>query len=201
MPMGLFTYPGAIQSCRSIAGTYYQWPIYEGLMWGGVQAGSVRLRYFTDDRGRTFVERGLERVQGGFVKQQFTRFLAIFAACSCSSSCSTTFPPSGSACTPSPGRRTSRSARISMGICGEGTDVPVPDPALPIPGELRLHQPRRPAGTPAGAELPKTVPFEQGNEMLTNSHSAVPRQRRSTGRSARRWRCFVRRRAAVCRCC
>ena len=57
MPMGLFTYPGAIQSLSINAGTYYQWPVYEGLMWGGVQAGLCCLRYFTDDRGRTVVER------------------------------------------------------------------------------------------------------------------------------------------------
>ena len=81
MPMGLYTYPGAIRALSINAGTYYQWPIYEGLMWGGVQAGLCCLRYFTDDRGRTFVERGLDQVRGGFVKQQFTRFLAIFAAC------------------------------------------------------------------------------------------------------------------------
>ena len=29
-----------------------------------------------------FVERGLDQVRGGFVRQQLTRFLAIFAACS-----------------------------------------------------------------------------------------------------------------------
>jgi len=51
-------------------------------MWGGVQAGLCYLRYFTDDRGRNFVERGLERVHGGVVQQQLARFLAIFAACS-----------------------------------------------------------------------------------------------------------------------
>ena len=67
MPMGLFTYPGAIQALSVNAGTYYQWPLYEGLMWGGVQAGLCCMRYFTDDRGRTFVERGLDNVRGGFV--------------------------------------------------------------------------------------------------------------------------------------
>ena len=87
------------------------------------------LRYFTDDRGRTFVERGLERVQGGFVRQQSIRFLAIFAASACSSSCSTTFPPSGSRCTPTRGRRTSRSARISRwasAVKGPNDSAPIP---------------------------------------------------------------------------
>ena len=82
LPIGLYTYPGAIRAVSFNAGTYYQWPIYEGLMWGGVQAGLCCLRFFTDDRGRTIVERGLDHVRGGAVKQQFTRFLAIFAGVS-----------------------------------------------------------------------------------------------------------------------
>ncbi|WP_142254501.1 spirocyclase AveC family protein, partial [Mycobacterium colombiense] len=80
MPMGLFTYPGAIRALSVNPGTYYQWPIYEGLMWGGVLTALCCLRFFTDDRGRTIVERGLDHVRGGLASQQLTRFLAIFAA-------------------------------------------------------------------------------------------------------------------------
>jgi hypothetical protein len=49
------------------------------------------------------------------------------------------------------------------GLCGEGSDMPCPNPVLPLPsresgfintdGELVL---------PEGAELPKTVPFDRG---------------------------------------
>ena len=114
MPMGLFTYPGAIQSLSINAGTYYQWPIYEGLMWGGVQAGLCCLRYFTDDRGRTFVERGLDQCPRR-IRQAAIHALPgdLRRVSARSSSCSTTFPRSGSPCTPTPGRRTSRSARTS----------------------------------------------------------------------------------------
>ena len=82
LPTGLYSYPGAIQALSFNAGTYYQWPVYEGLMWAGVQTALCCLRFFTDDRGRTIVERGLDHVRGGFVTQQLTRFLAIFAAVS-----------------------------------------------------------------------------------------------------------------------
>jgi len=51
MPMGLFTYPGAIKSLSLFPGTYHPYPIYQGLMWGAVQAGFCSLPYFTDDRG------------------------------------------------------------------------------------------------------------------------------------------------------
>lgn len=164
MPMGLFTYPGAIRSLSINAGTYYQWPVYEGLMWGGVQAGLCALRFFTDDRGQTFVERGLDQVHGGFAKQQLMRFLAIFAACSAFFFVCYNIPAQWFALhqDPWPQDLLKRSYFL-MGICGEGTDRPCPDPALPVPtnksgyinqdGKLVL---------PDGLKLPAIVPLEQG---------------------------------------
>ena len=165
MPMGLFTYPGAIRALSINAGTYYQWPLYEGLMWGGVQAGLCCLRYFTDDRGRTFVERGLDSVRGGFAIQQLTRFLAIFAACSAFFFVLYNLPAQWFAMhqDPWPNDVLKRSYFL-MGICGADTDRPCPDPALPMPlhnsgyinrdGQLVL---------PNGVKLPATVPLERGN--------------------------------------
>ncbi|MBF6220544.1 spirocyclase AveC family protein [Nocardia abscessus] len=165
MPMGLFTYPGAIQSLSINAGTYYQWPIYEGLMWGGVQAGLCALRYFTDDRGRTFVERGLERIQGGFVKQQTTRFLAIFAACSLFFFVCYNLPAQWFAMNADPWPEDiQKRSYFDMGICGEGTGRLCPDPVLPIPGkDTGYIDPDGRLVLPEGAKLPEVVPFERGN--------------------------------------
>ncbi|WP_405137915.1 spirocyclase AveC family protein [Nocardia sp. NBC_01388] len=165
MPMGLFTYPGAIRSLSLNAGTYYQWPLYEGVMWGGVQAGLCSLRYFTDDRGRTFVERGLDRIQGGFVRQQFTRFLAIFAACSIFFFVCYNIPAQWFAMhtDPWPADIQKRSY-FDMGICGEGTGRLCPDPNLPIPGkDTGYIDPNGKLVLPKGVELPKVVPFDRGH--------------------------------------
>ena len=164
MPMGLYIYPGAIKSLSINAGTYYQWPVYEGLMWGGVQAGLCALRYFTDDRGRTFVERGLERVQGGFAKQQLTRFLAIFAACSMFFFVFYNIPAQWFAMhqDPWPADIVKRSYFL-MGICGDGTDRLCPDPAVPVP--LKNSGYINPDGKlvlPDGVKLPTIVPFDKG---------------------------------------
>ena len=164
MPMGLFTYPGAIRALSINAGTYYQWPIYEGLMWGGVQAGLCCLRFFTDDRGRTFVERGLDSVRGGFAVQQLTRFLATFAACSAFFFVLYNLPAQWFAMHQDPWPQdVLKRSYFLMGICGEDTDRPCPDPALPVPlhnsgyinhdGQLVL---------PDGVKLPTTVPLERG---------------------------------------
>ncbi|HZU47791.1 MAG TPA: spirocyclase AveC family protein, partial [Mycobacterium sp.] len=164
MPMGLFTYPGAIRALSVNAGHYYQWPLYEGLMWGGVQAGLCALRYFTDDRGRTFVERGLERVKGGFAKQQFTRFLAIFAACSAFFFVCYNIPAQWFAMHQDPWPQDIlKRSYFLMGICGGGTDRACPDPALPIPskhsGYINQHGQ---LVFPPGVTPPKTVPLERG---------------------------------------
>ena len=164
LPIGFYTYPGSIRAVSFNAGTYYQWPIYEGLMWGGVQAALCCLRFFTDDRGRTIVERGLDHVRGGTVTQQVTRFLAIFAGVSACFFIFYNVPAQwiGMHSDPWPEDHQKRSY-FNGGICGDGTDKPCPHPVLPGPtkhsgyintdGELVL---------PDGAEVPRTVPFERG---------------------------------------
>ncbi|HNM83285.1 MAG TPA: spirocyclase AveC family protein [Mycobacterium sp.] len=165
LPFGLYTYPGAIRSVSVFADTYHQWPVYEGLMWGGVMTALACLRFFTDDRGRTIVERGLDQVRGGFAKQQFIRFLAIFAFTSSAFFFLYNVPAQWFALhsDPWPADHQKRSY-FNGGICGDGSDTPCPDPILPIPtkrsgyidtdGKLVL---------PDGAQVPKTVPFEPGN--------------------------------------
>ena len=163
LPFGLYTYPGAIRAVSFGAGTYHQWPVYEGLMWGGVQAGLCCLRYFTDDRGRTVVERGLDQVRGGIVRQQLSRFLAVFAGVSACFFIFYNVPAQwvGMHADHWPADHLKRSY-FNGGMCGDGTEVPCPDPVLPIPtkrsgfidsnGTLVL---------PDGSRLPQTVPFQR----------------------------------------
>jgi hypothetical protein len=165
MPMGLFTYPGAIKSLSIFPGTYHQYPIYQGLMWGAVQAGFCSLRFFTDDRGRTFAERGLERVKGGAVKRESTRFLAIFAAISMFFFVFYNLPAQWLAMHAEPWPEDiQKRSYFTMGICGEGTGRLCPHPALPIDqGETSAYiNPDGEVVLPEGVELPKIIPFERG---------------------------------------
>jgi hypothetical protein len=164
LPIGFYSYPGAIRAVSVNAGHYYQWPIYEGLMWGGVQAALCCLRYFTDEKGQTVVERGLDRVGGGVARQQFVRFLALFAGASACFFFLYNVPAQwfGMHADPWPTDVQKRSY-LNGGICGDGSDQPCPNPALPIPtkrsgfidndGRLVL---------PPGAQLPSVVPFQHG---------------------------------------
>ena len=164
MPMGLFTYPGAIKSLSLFPDTYHQYPIYQGLMWGAVQAGFCSLRFFTDDRRRTFAERGLEHVQGGRFKHETTRFLAIFAAISAFFFLFYNLPAQWLAMHAEPWPEDiQKRSYFTMGICGEGTGRLCPHPALPIDqGETSAYiDPDGNVVLPEGVELPKIVPFER----------------------------------------
>lgn len=166
LPMGFYTYPGAIQALSINAGTYYQYPIYEGFMWGGVETAICCLRYFTDSQGRSIVERGLDDVSGGFVRQQLTRFLAIFAAVSASFFFIYMVPAQwlGMHADPWPEDIQKRSYFIG-GICGEGTDKLCPHPALPVPTKKSGYVDKDGRFIlPEGVEMPKIVPFERSGE-------------------------------------
>jgi hypothetical protein len=164
MPMGLFTYPGAIRSLSINAGHYYQWPVYEGVMWGGVQAALCSLRYFTDDRGRTFVERGLERVRGGAVVRQSTRFLAIFAACSMIFFLCYNVPVQWFAMHAQSWPKDIQTRSYFMsGSCGDGTGLLCPDPVLPVVNKHSAYiAPDGHVVLPKGAHLPVIYPFTKG---------------------------------------
>ncbi|WP_019925787.1 spirocyclase AveC family protein [Nocardia sp. BMG111209] len=160
LPTGFYIYPGAIRALSVNAGTYYQWPVYEGVMWGGVLTALCCLRYFTDDRGRTIAERGLDHVRGGFAKVQATRFLAIFAAVSACFFCCYNLPAQWFAMHADPWPADVRQrSYFTGGICGDGTDQPCPDPILPMPTKRSGHiDTDGRLVLPAGAELPRTVP-------------------------------------------
>jgi hypothetical protein len=163
VPMGFFTYPGAIKAISIFPGHYYQYPINEALMWGAVQTGFAVLRYFTDDRGRTLVERGLERVRGGALRQQGTRFLALFAGVSliffvCYNLPAQWFGTHAEAWPQDVQKR----SYFTNGICGEGTDRLCPDPVLPMPSKTSGYiDVNGKLVLPEGTELPKIVPFDR----------------------------------------
>jgi hypothetical protein len=55
----------------------YRYPIYEGVLSAFVFAPGGILLYFLDDRGRSVVEHGIERVKGGSLKRNAIRILAV----------------------------------------------------------------------------------------------------------------------------
>jgi hypothetical protein len=77
---GYYTYPLAQKGWTLWHGHYYQFPLYNSLLWGGCWVVMACLRYFRNDKGESFAERGIERVKLGRRGRTGVRFLAIFGA-------------------------------------------------------------------------------------------------------------------------
>ena len=164
LPMGLYSYPGAIRSLSINAGHYYQWPIYEGLMWGAVETALASIKFFTDDRERTFVERGLDNGRGGYARQQSVRFLAIFAAVSASFFVFYNVPAQwiGMHSDPWPKDVLKRSY-FTQPVCGGVRENACPDPSLPVPTKRSGYiDTNGKLVMPDGTSVPTTVPFATG---------------------------------------
>jgi hypothetical protein len=73
----LYAYSGAYRPLSLFAGTQYQFPIYESVLWGAMWASMACLRYFRNDRGETVAERGIDRTRTGRHRKSLLRLLAI----------------------------------------------------------------------------------------------------------------------------
>lgn len=81
---GIYAYPGAIRALSLWGGHWYQFPLYECLFGAWVGCTSV-LVYFKDDKGRTWVERGVEKLdmcKNSNFRQSIVRLVAIIGFCS-----------------------------------------------------------------------------------------------------------------------
>jgi uncharacterized membrane protein len=77
---GVYAYPGGIHAITLFAGKTYQFPMTEGIFYGGLTIGATMvLLLYRDDRGQTFVERGLDKLQISSLGKQWVKFLALFA--------------------------------------------------------------------------------------------------------------------------
>jgi hypothetical protein len=78
LPLGFWEYPGGIPFLFS--GTYHQFPLNEMLTIAASFTGIASLRYFRDDRGLTFAERGVDKLGLSQRKSTLVRGFAILGA-------------------------------------------------------------------------------------------------------------------------
>lgn len=147
-------YPGTVHDLTLFAGKYYQFPLYEPVLIAGFATGLTALRWFRDDRGQTFAERGLEEVRIPPRGRKLVSFLAItgfahvwfvvgyFVPYNYFALKADTFPPLPSF--------------LRAGICGDGTGYACPSEHVPIPRRGSLHV------TPDDPRLPAEVRERQG---------------------------------------
>ena len=139
--LGLYSFAGVIPSFTLFAGEYYQFPLYEPVILGGVFVGFASVFYFRDDKGYSFVERGVDSLRIGPRMKAWTRFLGlagflnllffsynlIFAFIS--------MLPGFTWSSDIVGRR----SYLRNQVCGAGTDYACPGTGLPVPTDGGVH--------------------------------------------------------------
>jgi hypothetical protein len=80
--LGLISYPRTVASLTLWAGTDHQFPLYELLAWPGTFIIISSLHFFRDDQGRSWPERGIDKmnIRSGKLKT-LARFTAIAGVC------------------------------------------------------------------------------------------------------------------------
>ena len=76
---GVYAYPGGIHAITLFAGQTYQFPMSEGIFYGGCLIGATMvLLLYRDDKGMTWVEKGLDKLKVSAFSRQWIKFLALF---------------------------------------------------------------------------------------------------------------------------
>ena len=127
----LFNYGSTIPEFTLFAGEKHQFPLYEVLSWCATYTGLACLHHFRDDKGRSFVERGIDKLNIRGRAQTFTRFLTILGACQLIMLVTYNIPYSIYGLHAGPLLPVYEEYRTA-GVCGPNTDYACPDPNLPI---------------------------------------------------------------------
>ncbi len=77
MRTGIAAYPGVIKSMSLFPNEVYQWPLYEVGCMAFVSTSFTCLRYFRNDKGQTFVEKGIDNLNLSAGKKKLVTFLAL----------------------------------------------------------------------------------------------------------------------------
>lgn len=168
LPLGVFEYPGG--PLAIFPDTYHKYPLTEMITIGAVFTTLASLRYFTNDRGQTVVERGVEQVRGSKAKKLTLRALAVIAFMQLTMFLFYNVPNTGIGLnsTAWPEDLQERSYFTNY-ICGDTTNRPCPAPGVSnqrdgstfvgADGEVVT---RSEDATPPGHPRPEIVPFDPG---------------------------------------
>ncbi|WP_370501042.1 spirocyclase AveC family protein [Mycolicibacterium sp. jd] len=161
LPLGFLSYPGG--HWNLFAGTWHQYPIHEAIFAGALFTGLACLRHFTNDRGETFADRGLEKlkVRGGV--KTLLKFLAFVGATQAIMMVTYNIPvatliASNPAEWP---QSVQERSYFTNGICGAGATRLCPQPGIPTVsnGDVEIG-PGGVANIPGGVSVPSQfVPF------------------------------------------
>jgi hypothetical protein len=141
MMMGSHQYGSSIRWMALNPGHYYEFPVYQGITASLLYTTWGALRFFRDDQGRSFAERGIDRLNVSNSAKGWVRFFAVSGAITVIFFAFYHLPNAlialrGDAWPQDVQER----SYFTSGVCGPGTDVACPDPRVPFPrGESSLR--------------------------------------------------------------
>lgn len=169
MPFGVYTYVGGHWPLL-FPDAYHVFPANEAIFIATWSTAVVFLYTFRNDKGQTWVERGIDEVRGGPVKKAGLQLLAMIAAFQIGLTCLYTVPQLAFF-TSKPNewpKDAQRRSYLVDNICGPGQDWACPGPNVPLNrGDARNQSGARlAAGTTSGrgvtipgGKIPDAVPF------------------------------------------
>jgi hypothetical protein len=165
MVMGSHSYASSIRALAVNAGKYYEFPVYQGITASLIFTTWGAMRYFRDDRGHSFAERGVDQLNVSVRSKGWMRFFAVSGAITGIFFAFYHFPNAMIAVRGDawPEDTQKRSYFVTE-MCGAASDVACPDPRLPFPrgeGSVRVG----PDGTlvvPDGVTVPVAPRLDTG---------------------------------------
>jgi hypothetical protein len=157
--LGIYSFAGAIEGWTLFHGHYYQFPIYEALLWPFCWTVMTAIRYFRNDRGQSILERGIDEVRIGPGKKVVVRFLALFAGMNLCFLLLYNLPimliSLHSSAWP---QDVVERSYFTNGLCGPGSEYACSGPAVPIPTRRSAHLgPDNQIVVPLSTKLPTPV--------------------------------------------
>jgi hypothetical protein len=139
--LGLYTFIGPPwPSLTLFYGHYYQFPIYETLLFSFPMTAFTCLRYFRNDRGETLAEHGLHEVHGSGLKLTAIRFLALLGVTNVLLLALYNIPINWFGMrTTAPVQDIVDRSYLLNGICGPGTTYACPGKDIPMPRPESAH--------------------------------------------------------------
>lgn len=162
---GTYNYAGAIHGPWLLfQGHYYQFPLYEPILFGACWAGTAAVRYFRNDRGESLAERGIEHVHLGRRAKGLVRFLALAGILNVLLlTYNLTFATLHLRYGGTWPRDIQKRSYFTQELCGAKTDRACPGTGVPIPRPDSAYLTRDGGGVghPADWKPPGVVPFEK----------------------------------------
>ncbi|MFT5211641.1 MAG: hypothetical protein ACI9CE_003382 [Flavobacterium sp.] len=132
----LFAYGGTYHPLTLWAGEYYQFPLYESMCVGGIVTTLTVLRYFKDDFGFSFAEKGIQHTKLGKKGKKLVAFLSILGFAHTAMFVVFFFPFNWFTMKADSYPQTSSYIRFE--VCGKGTPYACPSREVPVPSKTSL---------------------------------------------------------------